>query len=269
MRVRAPEGRRGQDQPSTTGCGRWTCWTAAQPMEDEHGERLRPAEAPAARKDEEELGFMREASRLVDEVVRMLRGCVRPGMTERQVAKQIPEFFEEAGADAPSFSPIVASGPNGSMPHYGGGLRTIEENDVIIIDLGGRHRSYCSDTTRTFFGRRPPSRGSVRDRAREQAARQAAVHPEATGRTWTGRPRKVAVDARYGLKYFQPRGARDRDSGSRRTHIIEGTTRHGAEECVQRGRHLPAAGFGVRMRTGRDEPTAPGSPEQVRGRSSH
>jgi len=221
----------------------------AMEMSMENGcDLLRPLRA---RKDEEELGFMREASRLVDEVVRMLRGYIRPGMTERQIAKQIPDFFEEAGADSPSFNPIVASGPNGSMPHDGWGRRTIEENDVIIIDLGGRHRSYCSDTTRTFFTGTPTAeQRKVYEIVREaQAAGEAAVRPGATGQDVDRAARKVIVDAGYGEYFFNRVGHGIGIAVHEHPYIIEGNDaplEPGNVFSVEPGIYLPGK-FGVRI----------------------
>ena len=204
-----------------------------------------------SRKDDDELALMREASRLVDEVVRMLHGYIRPGMTERQIAKQIPEFFEEAGADEPSFSPIVASGPNCSMPHYSGGRRVIEENDVIILDLGGRHKSYCSDTTRTFFTGTPTEeQRKVYEIVREsQAAGEAAVRPGATGQDVDRAARKVIIDAGYGEYFFNRVGHGIGIAVHEHPYIIEGNDRPlepGNVFSVEPGIYLPGK-FGVRI----------------------
>ena len=204
-----------------------------------------------SRKDEEELGYMREASRMVDEVVRKLHGFIRPGMTERRIAKQIPEFFEEAGSNGISFNPIVASGPNGSMPHYGGDQRVIEENDVIILDLGGRYKSYCSDTTRTFFvGEPTEEQKKVYEIVRlAQAAGEAAVRPGVTGQDVDRAARKVIVDAGYGNFFFNRVGHGIGLAVHESPYIIEGNDKPlepGNVFSVEPGIYLPGK-FGVRI----------------------
>lgn len=204
-----------------------------------------------SRKDEEELALMREASRMVDEVVRKLHGFIRPGMTERRIAKQIPEFFEEAGSDGVSFNPIVASGPNGSMPHYGGDQRVIEENDVIILDLGGRHKSYCSDTTRTFFvGEPTEEQRKVYEIVRlAQAAGEAAVQPGVTGQEVDRAARKVIVDAGYGDFFFNRVGHGIGLAVHESPYIIEGNDKPlepGNVFSVEPGIYLPGK-FGIRI----------------------
>ena len=57
----------------------------------------------------------------------------------------------EFGGEELSFQPIVASGPNSSMPHYNDDKRVIEEQDIIVLDFGCRYKGYCSDTSRTVF----------------------------------------------------------------------------------------------------------------------
>ena len=156
-----------------------------------------------SRKDDEELEIMRESSKIVDNVVAKLQKFIRPGMKERDIAKKIAEFFEEDGVTQMSFSPIVASGPNGSMPHYSGGDRVIEDNDIIILDLGGRWKGYCSDRHL-----RDSSQGAG-DRRSGGAARS-----DRTGR----RPRGAPGHHRRRLRQIllQPRRPRHRRSGTRR-----------------------------------------------------
>lgn len=53
----------------------------------------------------------------------------------------------------PSFDPIVASGKNGSVPHYEGRGRLLK--GFCIIDMGVKYDGYCSDITRTIFLGKP------------------------------------------------------------------------------------------------------------------
>jgi len=204
-----------------------------------------------SRKDAEELEIMREASRMVDAVVYKLRDFIRPGMTERRIAKKIPEFFEEAGCMGVSFGPIVASGPNGSMPHYGGDQRVIEENDVIILDLGGRHKGYCSDTTRTLFTGTPTKeQRKVYEIVRQaQEAGEAAVKPGATGQDVDRAARQVIIDAGYGEFFFNRVGHGIGLAVHESPYMIEGNDKPlepGNVFSVEPGIYLPGK-FGVRI----------------------
>ncbi|HHV18090.1 MAG TPA: aminopeptidase P family protein, partial [Thermoanaerobacterales bacterium] len=69
-------------------------------------------------KDTEEINNLRKASKIIDQVVQDLVEFIRPGLKERDIKKRIEELCLEKGASGLSFEPIVASGPNSSMPHY-------------------------------------------------------------------------------------------------------------------------------------------------------
>src|SRR5207253_10636121 len=52
-------------------------------------------------------------------------------------------------ANGPSFPPIIASGPNASIPHAVPSDRRLQEGELLKIDIGARASGYCSDMTRT------------------------------------------------------------------------------------------------------------------------
>ena len=73
------------------------------------------------------------------------------GIIEKQIAKEIDDFFIDNGAEDVAFSTIVASGKNSSMPHAVPTNKKIEAGDPITIDMGCKYKGYCSDMTRTIF----------------------------------------------------------------------------------------------------------------------
>jgi len=102
-------------------------------------------------KDESEIENLRKAAKLADEVMGETIDYTYPGITEKDIKKKIEELFMQKGADGLSFEPIIASGPNSSMPHYCEDSRVIQEKDIIILDLGCKYKGYCSDISRTVF----------------------------------------------------------------------------------------------------------------------
>ena len=46
------------------------------------------------------------------------RGGLRPGRTERQVARDLEALMLDRGADGASFETIVAAGPHSAIPHH-------------------------------------------------------------------------------------------------------------------------------------------------------
>lgn len=101
-------------------------------------------------KDSEEIENIREACRITDECFSFLQGFIKPGMTEKQIARKIQNYYMN-NSEGISFEPIVASGENSSKPHAIPTDRVIKENDIITIDMGCKIKGYCSDMTRTIF----------------------------------------------------------------------------------------------------------------------
>jgi Xaa-Pro aminopeptidase len=107
-------------------------------------ERLR------AVKDEGELRTIRAAAELADAAYEELRAVGLVGRAEREVARSIVRFLEDAGADEVSFPPIVAAGAHGALPHASPRDVEIPRGVLVVLDLGARLDGYCSDCTRTF-----------------------------------------------------------------------------------------------------------------------
>ena len=125
-------------------------------------------------KDEEEQEKMRAASRINDLAMAELKKLVHPGVTEREIADQLPEIYQNLGADGFSFSPLIAFGPNAADPHHGPDDTVLKEGDVVLFDVGCIKDGYCADMTRSFYF------GSVSDAHREiheivRAANEAAI----------------------------------------------------------------------------------------------
>lgn len=99
-------------------------------------------------KDPGEVDRIAEAARLADEVLEAVFDRGLAGRTERSVALDIESRLREGGAE-PSFGTIVASGPNGALPHAEPGPREIETGELVVIDMGAKLDGYCSDGTRT------------------------------------------------------------------------------------------------------------------------
>lgn len=102
-------------------------------------------------KEEYELENIKKACRLTDDCFEYLKGFIKIGMSEKEIAAEIENFFMKNGADELAFTTIVASGKNSSMPHAVPTDKLIEPGDPITIDMGCKYNGYCSDMTRTIF----------------------------------------------------------------------------------------------------------------------
>ena len=154
-------------------------------------------------KDEEELSCMIAAQRIAEGALAQILKEIRPGMTEKEIAARLNYLMVSAGAEKTSFDTIVASGPNGSMPHAVPGMRKVREGDFITMDFGCVYKGYCSDMTRTVaLGRPSDEMRNVYDIVLQaQLAGIAAAKAGVTGAAIDGAARKVIQDAGYGA-YF-------------------------------------------------------------------
>ena len=154
-------------------------------------------------KDEEELSCMTAAQRIAEGALEQILKEIRPGMTEKEIAARLNYLMVSAGAEKTSFDTIVASGPNGSMPHAVPGMRKVREGDFITMDFGCVYKGYCSDMTRTVaLGRPSDEMRNVYDIVLQaKLAGIAAAKAGVTGAVIDGAARKVIQDAGYGV-YF-------------------------------------------------------------------
>jgi Xaa-Pro aminopeptidase len=101
-------------------------------------------------KQPRELELLRRAIAITDETFAHICDWIQAGMTEKEVEQEIARSMVSLGADEPAFDSIVASGPNGSMPHAIPGERRIQPGELVTIDMGARYKGYCADMTRTI-----------------------------------------------------------------------------------------------------------------------
>lgn len=117
------------------------------------GVELVPAQAMIellrAQKDEDELALMRQAQEITDKAFTEILNDVKVGVQETEIAAKLTYLMMSFGAQRNSFDPIVASGPNGSMPHAIPSARRIGSGEFVTMDFGCIFGGYCSDMTRT------------------------------------------------------------------------------------------------------------------------
>lgn len=97
-----------------------------------------------------ELEFIKKAESIGDQVFTEILTYIKPGMTELDIAARIEYLLKVNGAQGLSFSAIVASGINSSMPHAVPSHKKVEIGDFLTMDFGCVYEGYCSDMTRTI-----------------------------------------------------------------------------------------------------------------------
>ena len=154
-------------------------------------------------KDAEEIESMIAAQRIAEGALDQILKEIKPGVTEKEIAARLQYLMLAGGAENMSFDPIVASGPNGSMPHAVPTDRKIQEGDFVTMDFGCIYQGYCSDMTRTVaVGHVTEEMEKVYHTVLQaQLAGIAAAKAGATGHDVDAAARKVIEDAGYG-PYF-------------------------------------------------------------------
>jgi Xaa-Pro aminopeptidase len=155
-------------------------------------------------KDPLELDRLRAASRLAEGALMDLLGELKEGIQEQEFAALLEYEFKRRGAFGSSFSPIVLFGARSSLPHGFPGPKRLERGDIVLVDCGCLHQSYCSDLTRTFaFGTIPGAWFDTiyRVTLTAQLAALEAVRPGASCRDVDAVARDIIRDAGYG-DYF-------------------------------------------------------------------
>jgi len=151
-------------------------------------------------KDDGEIESLRRACAITDEAFSLVIGRIRPGVTEREIARWLDFRMMELGAEKPAFDSIVASGPNGSIPHHSPSDRPIEAGDLVTMDFGALFDGYHADMTRTVAVGEPA--GWQRDlyelvRQAQRAGRH-ALRPGATAREVDAAARELITEAGHG-----------------------------------------------------------------------
>lgn len=106
-------------------------------------------------KDASELESLAKAIEIADIALDQIAPTITTRDTESDVALRLDNAMRLIGAEKPSFDTIVASGPNGALPHHRPSSDLIQEGTPIVIDMGAMYKGYCSDLTRTVFVGQP------------------------------------------------------------------------------------------------------------------
>ena len=135
-------------------------------------------ERARGKKSAVEQRYIRQAVDITVLAQREAMAAIEPGMNEFEIQALIEYTFRRNGADRPSFSTIVGSGPNSTTLHYNADDRFIEANDVVVMDIGASYKGYAADVTRTVpaSGKFSPQQRAIYEIVR---AAQAAAEKQA------------------------------------------------------------------------------------------
>lgn len=108
------------------------------------------------KKDAGEVALITKACAVTLSVFEAVQPKIQAGMTEIDVAQMIETEFAKHKIKELAFPTIIAFGANSAKPHHQPSLEKLEEDTVVLVDMGGKFEKYCADMTRTFwFGANP------------------------------------------------------------------------------------------------------------------
>jgi Xaa-Pro dipeptidase len=151
-------------------------------------------------KDQQEIQLIREACNLANIGVQTASQFIRPGVKEKEVAAEVEYAMRKRGSDGTSFDTIIASGASSAYPHGSCSDRTIQEGDLVVVDLGATYKFYRSDVTRTFIAGKA-SEKQIKIYETVKLAQQKAfrsIKPSILGRDVDGIARGVIEEAGFG-----------------------------------------------------------------------
>ena len=134
-------------------------------------------------KDAGELRLITKASEASVAAHRSALKAIHPGVTEREISALMQYEFGKRGCERPAYAPVVGSGLYSTVLHYSADSKTMQDGEVVVMDVAGEYSMYASDITRTA-----PVNGKFTARQREiynivLGAQEAAIHAFEAGKS--------------------------------------------------------------------------------------
>jgi Xaa-Pro aminopeptidase len=104
-------------------------------------------------KTNKEITILKKSCNYANNILKKAINNFKDFKTESEVAAFLEYEAKKLGLNL-SFPPIVASGKNGSMPHYEPKNMKLKKG-FCVLDYGVKYKGYCSDITRTIFIGKP------------------------------------------------------------------------------------------------------------------
>lgn len=113
-------------------------------------------------KSEEEVWLIRKAIDITDKGIKELLKNSKVGMKEYELEAYFNFTLKTRGVTDFAFKTIAASGKNATILHYDKNNSEIQDEKLILFDLGAQYKYYNADISRTF-----PVNGKFTDRQKQ------------------------------------------------------------------------------------------------------
>lgn len=113
-------------------------------------------------KSEEEIEIIKHACDITGKAFLHCLKTVKPGRYEYEMQAEMEYIFKMNNASGHAFHPIVAGGKNACCLHYSKNDSVLNDNELLLLDMGCEYQNYASDLSRTI-----PVGGKFTPRQRE------------------------------------------------------------------------------------------------------
>lgn len=155
-------------------------------------------------KSEAELEVIKYAYHLANLGMEAAVNAVRPGVTEREIVAEAEYVMRKNGSEGTGIDTIVVSGSNNNHILGRTTLRTVQENDLIVITVAPRYEGYHGACARPVFVGKPDEKilASVMAEIKAQEVCSAAMNVGMLGADVEAMGRKIMADAGYGENFL-------------------------------------------------------------------
>ncbi|MCD4813933.1 Xaa-Pro peptidase family protein [bacterium] len=107
-------------------------------------------EAARAFKAADERAAIQKAVTISEAAFQAILSRIKPGKSEIDIAMMLEKAMVMKGGEGLAFPTIIASGPNGALPHAKPSGRKIKSGELVVMDFGCVYKGYHADLTRTI-----------------------------------------------------------------------------------------------------------------------
>ncbi len=154
-------------------------------------------------KSDDEIAKLNEAGKWADFAFKVGFESIQIGKTEQEVAADLEYALKQHGINKISFDTLVQAGPHAAEPHGATSSNKIQNNQLVLFDLGTIVDGYISDASRTVaVGKlNDKQKGIYKVCLEAQLAAQNAAKPGMTAEELDKIARDIITAAGYG-EYF-------------------------------------------------------------------
>ena len=220
-------------------------------------------------KDKIELDLIQRACDITEKGLRRILGFLEPGVWEYEIEAEFMHEFLRNRSRGFAYTPIIGSGNNANVLHYGVNNQQCKEGELVLLDVGAEYANYSSDMTRTL-----PVNGRFSKRQREVYDAVKRVKDEATrmlvpGTIWKEYHKEVGeimTKELLGLQLIDKTDVKNQDPEwpAYKKYFMHGTSHNMGLDThdygilwepmkanmvftVEPGIYIPSEGFGIRL----------------------